>query len=313
MYVTCQLIHHSCVHSQRALSSLRDIGVWDILWYTSHMFLFTQCCQHSQMWHWMYVTCQLIHHFCVHSQRALSSPRDVALGVTCQLIHYFCVHSQRVLASLRDGALDVHDMASDPPFLCSFLTGCCHHSVQREGSGCLGNVHHHRPPLVHPGDQLRPLGEAALPWWPPHACQPLHAEHDQKGRVFELLVVVVVVKCSPAMHSRRHLLYAVVHQQMWPLGWELHVWPICFITPPHRQPHTVFRGFFSISVGRMVLCKECITAEDGPRVTMQWINLKQRMYLWWSLCPLYLYACQMRVTVGDSGFCCCTCITYFEC
>ena len=27
---------------------------------------------------------------------------------------------------------------------------------------------------------------------------------------------------------------------------------------------------------------------------------------------LYLHACQVRVTVGDSGLCCCTCVTYFE-
>ena len=26
-----------------------------------------------------------------------------------------------------------------------------------------------------------------------------------------------------------------------------------------------------------------------------------RMYHWWSLCPLYLLACQLKVTVGDSG------------
>ena len=37
------------------------------------------------------------------------------------------------------------------------------------------------------------------------------------------------------------------------------------------------------------------------------------MYLWWSLCTSYLHACQLvRVTVGDSGLCCCTCVTYFE-
>ena len=30
------------------------------------------------------------------------------------------------------------------------------------------------------------------------------------------------------------------------------------------------------------------------------------MYLWWSLCTLYLH-------VGDSGLCCCTCVMYFEC
>ena len=31
---------------------------------------------------------------------------------------------------------------------------------------------------------------------------------------------------------------------------------------------------------------------------------KKRMYLWWRSCTLYLHACQMRVTVGDSGLCC---------
>ena len=36
------------------------------------------------------------------------------------------------------------------------------------------------------------------------------------------------------------------------------------------------------------------------------------MYLWWCLCTLYLHAWQMRITVGDSGLCCSTCVTYFE-
>ena len=27
--------------------------------------------------------------------------------------------------------------------------------------------------------------------------------------------------------------------------------------------------------------------------------------MWWSLCTLYLFAGQVRVTVGDSGLCCC--------
>ena len=26
----------------------------------------------------------------------------------------------------------------------------------------------------------------------------------------------------------------------------------------------------------------------------------------------YLHACQVRVTISDSGLCCCTCVTYFE-
>ena len=37
------------------------------------------------------------------------------------------------------------------------------------------------------------------------------------------------------------------------------------------------------------------------------------MYLWWRLRTLYLLACQMRVTVGDSGLCCCVCVTSFLC
>ena len=36
------------------------------------------------------------------------------------------------------------------------------------------------------------------------------------------------------------------------------------------------------------------------------------MYLRWCLRPLYLHACQVRVTVGNSGLCCCTCVTSFE-
>ena len=34
-----------------------------------------------------------------------------------------------------------------------------------------------------------------------------------------------------------------------------------------------------------------------------------RIYLWWGLCTLYLL---VRVTVGDSGLCCCVCVTSFE-
>ena len=37
-----------------------------------------------------------------------------------------------------------------------------------------------------------------------------------------------------------------------------------------------------------------------------------RTDLWWDLYTLYLHTCQVRVTVGDSGLCCCTCVTYFE-
>ena len=35
-------------------------------------------------------------------------------------------------------------------------------------------------------------------------------------------------------------------------------------------------------------------------------------YLQWSLCTLYLLVCQVRVTVGNSGLCCCVCVMSFE-
>ena len=38
----------------------------------------------------------------------------------------------------------------------------------------------------------------------------------------------------------------------------------------------------------------------------------QRMYLWWSLCTLYLLTCQVRTTVGKLGLCCCVCATSFK-
>ena len=34
--------------------------------------------------------------------------------------------------------------------------------------------------------------------------------------------------------------------------------------------------------------------------------------LWWSVFTLYLHACQVRVTVGDSGLCCCLCDDVFR-
>ena len=33
------------------------------------------------------------------------------------------------------------------------------------------------------------------------------------------------------------------------------MWPVC-VTSPHGQPHTIFRGFISVSGGWMLLCKE---------------------------------------------------------
>ena len=49
-----------------------------------------------------------------------------------------------------------------------------------------------------------------------------------------------------------------------------------------------------------------------PKSVTQVQQQRPEMYLWWSLCTLYLHACQVRVTIGDSGLCC-TCVTCFKC
>ena len=43
-------------------------------------------------------------------------------------------------------------------------------------------------------------------------------------------------------------------------------------------------------------------------------SFSMRMYPRWNLCTLYLYkhTSQVRVTVGNSGLCCCACVMYFE-
>ena len=52
---------------------------------------------------------------------------------------------------------------------------------------------------------------------------------------------------------------------------------------------------------------------DVPLVEFMYLEFARipGEYLWWSLCTCYLYACQVRVTVGDPGLCCCTCVRYF--
>ena len=56
----------------------------------------------------------------------------------------------------------------------------------------------------------------------------------------------------------------------------------------------------------------CYCIKKGHQLTSLSNSLLQRMYLWWSLRTLYLLACQVRVTAGDSGPCCCVCVTSFE-
>ena len=44
----------------------------------------------------------------------------------------------------------------------------------------------------------------------------------------------------------------------------------------------------------------------GMRVNTRYRNPTR----WRSLCTLYLLACQVRVTIGDVGLCCCVCVTF---
>ena len=66
-----------------------------------------------------------------------------------------------------------------------------------------------------------------------------------------------------------------------------------------------------------IRCSQCAQSRKTTTVIPQ--NLKQnraqrarQMYLWWSLYTLYVLACQVRVTVGDSGLCCNVCVTSLE-
>ena len=49
----------------------------------------------------------------------------------------------------------------------------------------------------------------------------------------------------------------------------------------------------------------CIAAQNVHK-------LHQTKSLWWSLCTLYLPACHMRVTIGDSSLCCYVCVMSFK-
>ena len=55
-----------------------------------------------------------------------------------------------------------------------------------------------------------------------------------------------------------------------------------------------------------------ITPGQSPSVIVIKCTLKNSFQVNWSLCTLYLRACQVRVTAGDSGLCCCACVMYIE-
>ena len=51
---------------------------------------------------------------------------------------------------------------------------------------------------------------------------------------------------------------------------------------------------------------------NSTRCSASKVCVHPQVYLWWSLCTLCLHTCQVRVTVGNSGLCCWTYITYLE-
>ena len=71
----------------------------------------------------------------------------------------------------------------------------------------------------------------------------------------------------------------------------------------HVYKYKVHRGISSY-VCKYKVHKNSTRCTSTPEV--------ERMFLWWSLCTLYLHVCQVRVIIDDSGLCCCTCVTYFQ-
>ena len=75
----------------------------------------------------------------------------------------------------------------------------------------------------------------------------------------------------------------------------------------------------TLAAGLMYVCVRVEAARTPEAVfsTGRWAmwmlfcSCFKRMYLWWSLRTLYLLACQMRVTVGNSHFCC-VCVASFK-
>ena len=73
--------------------------------------------------------------------------------------------------------------------------------------------------------------------------------------------------------------------------------------------HKKFLEIFMIILKKkMFTYAENLGVQNTPK---SYENTPTRLYLWWSLLTLYLHACEVRVTVGDSGLCCCTCVPIF--
>ena len=83
-----------------------------------------------------------------------------------------------------------------------------------------------------------------------------------------------------------------------------------YVEPVSRSKDYVWSW---IKIGS-VLCLCTPVSRSVPEmygIKVTWGHSFLRMCLWWSSCILYLHAGQVRVTVGDTGLYCRTCVTYF--
>ena len=70
-------------------------------------------------------------------------------------------------------------------------------------------------------------------------------------------------------------------------------------------------SFFSFYSAFMNIHRIFIEVVSFPNTTKYKVHKLHQRYIL-KLCTLYLHACQVRVTVDDSGLCRFTCVMYFE-
>ena len=140
---------------------------------------------------------------------------------------------------------------------------------------------------------------------------------DMYGRsVFCIMIQPFFLGCSPLVENEQTWLF---HEQ---LNFKTKRY-VSFILI--EQPHNACKQKTMLIFKS--LCLLCFQAEtihmlsshcvwNHIQTTIQHLQTEKYahfMYLWWSWCTLYLHAGQVRVTAGNSGLCCCTCVTYFAC
>ena len=93
----------------------------------------------------------------------------------------------------------------------------------------------------------------------------------------------------------------------WELLWMYFSWSLCTLYLHACQVrvtvNVLLMEFMYLVFTRMAGESYCECTSDGVYVPCIYTHARWEllwMYFWWSLCTLYLHACQVRVTVGDS-------------